>query len=286
MDRLLMALLGLSVLVDLVLGVWAGFFWESYVRQWLPYIRDAGLAAPVPAPPGSRDAAGEVRLLGHVLGLCLLCFAAVQALALDWIRRRREGGHALTLLFALWLIASSTVVFLIFRHPAFLWIDGARGVLLAVVTVWALRAPQTLRELRLPPRPAAGRDRSAGRGRAETKRDPGRPGRGGRKRPGTSGSTRSNAAAGRQRGERSGARDAQGRSAADPDDGRKEKRGGGDLTVVVRGRGKPAGGGPDEPVSAVEALDRLSRLDPDHRPSRRRRGRSRRAPGDRPGGDA
>lgn len=311
MIRILVVLLSLSALLDVVLGVWAGAFWPSYVRQWLPSIRDAGLWGPPPRPPGPGGTAGEIRLLGLVLGLCLLCFAALQGLALVWMRRGKEEAYAVVLLFGFWLIASSTVIFAVFRHPAFLLIDGMRGALLIVATVFALRAPATVRELRLPESRRADRAGRSGQRRAERESDrsrsgaegPRAPGRGpergedARRRGGRRGSSpppgvdpRTGGArdAGRERGASSdrplavvvrGARGAPGDGAAGDGEARdssrrRRRRGprreGGSPERGRQGLGDQdaSGESPERPTSPVEALDRLSRLDPDHRPGR------------------
>lgn len=324
MIRTLVVLLSLSALLDVVLGVWAGAFWPSYVRQWLPSIRDAGLYGPPPRPPGPGGTAGEIRLLGLVLGLCLLCFAALQGLALAWIRRGRGEAYSIVLLFGFWLIASSTVIFAVFRHPAFLLIDGMRGAVLIVATIFALRAPTTVRELRLPEPKRADRAGRSGQRRAEREGDRSRSGvegpraqrrgsergeddRGRRGRrvssPPPGGDPRADGArdAGRERGASPdrplavvvrGARGAPGDGAAGGGEGRAAsgrrrrrgpRRAGGSSERGRQGLGDQdaSGGSPERPTSPVEALDRLSRLDPDHRPAgdagsgRSRRGRRR-----------
>ncbi len=140
MRKALLALLGLSVLVDLVLGSWAGAAWESYVNTWLPDLR---LLA------GAQ--ADDVRLLGLVLGLCLLCYAAIQILAMVWIRAEKEEGLTLALVFGGYLIVSSVVTFLVFQgRIEFLLMDGLRGALMTVFAVVLRNEPSTIRVLRLP----------------------------------------------------------------------------------------------------------------------------------------
>lgn len=162
MRRALLALLGLSVLVDLTLGAWASVAWESYVNKWLPDLR---LLAGVQAD--------DVRLLGLVLGLSLLCFAAIQILAIRWVRDEKEEGLTLALVFGGYLIVSSVITFLVFQNRVeFLIVDGLRGALLTVFAVVLRNAPATIRVLRLPDdRRRAGRDQDRPAARRE------RPGR-------------------------------------------------------------------------------------------------------------
>ena len=177
MNIALYVVLGLSVLVDLVLGAWASAAWGSFVSTW--HLNFSELQ-----PEALRD----TQLLGLVLGFCLFCFAALQALAIYWIRGEKEEGHRLAILFGGYLIVSSLVTFAVFHRPEFLLMDGLRGGLLVVLAVMVLNAPATVRELRLPdasvqsrqrggdkrtaesraPRPVADRDRRDRRG-------PGRP---------------------------------------------------------------------------------------------------------------
>jgi hypothetical protein len=125
---------GLSVLVDLALGAWAGVFWRSFAETWH-----------LDATAG-RDA----QLLGLVLALCLVFFAALQALALLWIRREKEEGHQVLIAFGFYLIVSSVITFVVFRRSEFLLLDGVRGMVLAVLSATALRSPASVRGLRLP----------------------------------------------------------------------------------------------------------------------------------------
>ena len=122
MNGALTVLLGLSVLVDLALGAWAGAAWGSYQTRWLPDL-----------VPLSGGAAESARLLGLVLALCLFCFAALQSLALYWVRKGNEAGHRVAILFGAWLVLSSIIVFGLFHRPEFLLIDGLRGAALAIV---------------------------------------------------------------------------------------------------------------------------------------------------------
>ena len=73
------------MLVDLALGAWASVAWESYVDRWLPNLQ-----------PLVGAQAQDVRLLGLVLGFCLLCYAAIQILAISWIRNEKEEGLEIT----------------------------------------------------------------------------------------------------------------------------------------------------------------------------------------------
>lgn len=163
MRKALLALLGLSVLVDLVLGSWASAFWDNYVNTWLPELRLLADAQ-----------ADDVRLLGLVLGLCLLCYAAIQILAVVWIRADKEEGLTLALVFGGYLIVSSVITFLVFQgRIEFLLVDGLRGALITVFAVVLRNEPSTIRVLRLPDgrrravrderRPATQRERPARR---------------------------------------------------------------------------------------------------------------------------
>jgi len=184
MNNALKFILGLSVLVDLALAAWAGARWDHFQSTWLPNLTQLPGLTPGDAQTGLRSAADqalrEARLLGFVLALCLVCFAAIQALALRWVQREREQGHHTAILFGAWLTLSSILVFAFFRRPEFLLIDGVRGVALAVVAALALHEPSTVRELRLPDRARGAGSRSESRGREERGARGGRGGRGDR----------------------------------------------------------------------------------------------------------
>ncbi len=140
MNIALLVFLGLSVLVDLALGAWASAAWGSFTSVWKLHFEDLGMPA-----------AGDAHLLGLVLGLALLCFAAVQILAMVWTRAQKEEGPRLAILFGIYLIVSSIVTAVLFRNRLeFLLVDGIRGAALCVLAVLALNEPSTVRSLRLP----------------------------------------------------------------------------------------------------------------------------------------
>jgi hypothetical protein len=141
MNIALYVVLGLSALLDLTLGAWASVYWESFAARW-------HLAGLVESP--------EARLMGAVLGLCLICFAALQLLAGWWIRSEKEEGHRVVILFGIYLMVSSILTFVFFHRTEFLLVDGLRGAALTVLAVVALNAPPTVKALRLPVRSGEG----------------------------------------------------------------------------------------------------------------------------------
>lgn len=182
MHLALFVVLGLSIMVDLALGAWASVAWGSFSSSWFP---NAAAAAVGP----------ESRLLGLVLGLILIFFAAMQALALRWIRKEREGGYHFVVCFGGYLVVSSLVVFVALKAFGgnivplggieFLLIDGLRGAALVTFGLLAKNEPATVRELRLPEngRTSSGRTQSDSRSRdGRDREDRGTNRRGGRGR--------------------------------------------------------------------------------------------------------
>ncbi len=141
MTSVLCVVLGLSALMDLALGVWASAAWGSFTETWR-----------LQSFQVSAQATADARLLGTVLGFCLLMFAALQVQIILWIRRGWEQGHRLTVIFGAYLLISSVVTSLLFHRPEFLWVDGLRGILLGALALLSLNTPATVRELRLPAR--------------------------------------------------------------------------------------------------------------------------------------
>lgn len=146
MNSLFLVVLGLSLLMDLALGAWAGANFPHFAKTW-------GLGGVAPA--------GAAHFLGWVLGTCLVGFAAIQGIAFHWTRRDKDEGPELAIIFGCWLVLSSlaTYAFVVFRGLGsdfaslglrFLVVDGLRGAVLTVLGFLALHAPSVVRELRLP----------------------------------------------------------------------------------------------------------------------------------------
>jgi hypothetical protein len=151
MNSLFLVVLGLSLLVDLALGAWAGAKFPHFANTW-----GLGGVAPASAAP-----AGVAHFLGWVLATCLIGFAAIQGIAFHWTRRGKDEGPQLAIVFGCWLVLSSlaTFAFVSLRGSGsefasmglrFLVVDGLRGAVLTVLGFLALRAPSVVRELRLP----------------------------------------------------------------------------------------------------------------------------------------
>lgn len=187
MNSLFLVVLGLSLLVDLALGAWAGANFPHFAKVFgLGGVASAGLARP--------DVA---QFLAWVLATCLVGFAAIQGIAFHWTRRDKDEGPQLAIVFGCWLVLSSlaTFAFVAFRGSGsdfasmgwkFLLVDGLRGAALAVLGYVAVHAPAVVRELRLPdsarqPRPREERAERAHPQRRDDRphrRDEGRGGRG------------------------------------------------------------------------------------------------------------
>ena len=150
MNSLFLVVLGLSLLVDLALGAWAGANFSHFANTWR-----LGGVAPASAAPN-----GVAHFLGWVLATCLVGFAAIQGIAFHWTRRNKDEGPQLAIVFGCWLVLSSLATFAFASAQGSSWItslawkflgvDGLRGVVLAVLGFLALRAPSVVRELRLP----------------------------------------------------------------------------------------------------------------------------------------
>jgi hypothetical protein len=142
----LIVVLAVSALLDLALGAWASVSWESFRQTW--FLPPAGAAG------------HEHQLLGLVLGLILIFFAALQLDAIRGIRKEREGAYRIPILFGGYLVVSSIVTFLAIQGWSpkvtprggleFLLMDGLRGGFLVALGILALHAPPTVRRLRLP----------------------------------------------------------------------------------------------------------------------------------------
>lgn len=149
MNNLFTVVLGLSLLVDLALGAWAGVNFQHFAKTW-------GLGTV--APEGLGRAA---HFLAWVLGTCLVGFAAIQGVAFRWTRRDKDEGPQLAIAFGCWLVFSAvaTFVFALSRGFGsefvslgwkFLLVDGLRGAALVVLGFLTLNAPSVVRRLRLP----------------------------------------------------------------------------------------------------------------------------------------
>lgn len=150
MNSLFLVVLGLSLLVDLALGAWAGANFAHFAKTWgLGGVSAVGVASP--------DVA---HFLGWVLGTCLIGFAAVQGIAFHWTRRDKDEGPQLAIVFGCWLVVSSLATFafasaqgsswIVSLGLRFLVVDGLRGAALTLLGFLALRTPSVVRELRLP----------------------------------------------------------------------------------------------------------------------------------------
>jgi len=169
MVRALIVLLGLSALIDVALGAWAGVAWTSFANQWFP-----GVSYMVDRDP---------RLLGFVLACLLFFVAALHLLALIWIKKERSEGFGIATAVGIYLALSAILTFAAFRRTEFLLVDGLRGVLLVVTSLLGVNEPSTVRSLRLPDRssetdkgPERERGRQ-GRDRRDGRRERGRNGR-------------------------------------------------------------------------------------------------------------
>lgn len=228
MNAALNLVLWVSAILDLGLAAWAGFAWKSFATFWF--------AAPVP-PAGP-----EIRLLGFVITLMLVFFAALQFLIQRALQRDERSFLTVTLVFGSYLVLSSVATTLLpfaesLRYSwGFLAVDGVRGALLTLFSALLLREPPSIRSLSLPRDGAQVRDRGRLPDRHDRRRDGRRSGRG------------------RDRGER-GERGERG------DRGDRRRRDGGRrsqepkrLSVVVKG--DLADGG--EPTMATERPQRRS----------------------------
>lgn len=170
MVRALIVLLGISGLIDVALGAWAGVAWTSFANQWFP-----GVTYMVDQDP---------RLLGFVLACMLFFVAALHLLALIWIRKERPEGFGIATAVGIYLALSSILTFVVFRRTEFLLIDGLRGALLVLTSLMGVNEPSTVRSLRLPERSSVtdkGNERERGRqgrDRRDGRRERGRNGRG------------------------------------------------------------------------------------------------------------
>ncbi len=136
MVQALIVLLGLSALLDVALGAWAGVAWRSFAERW--FANNPSMALDDP------------RLLGFVLAFFLLLAAVLQGLALFWIKREKPQGFTLATFFGGYLVVSSLATFAVFHRPEFLLIDGLRGALLVITSLFGANEPSTVRSLRLP----------------------------------------------------------------------------------------------------------------------------------------
>lgn len=260
MNTALMVVLGLSALLDLALGTWASVAWKSFAGSWF---RGSAVAG-----------AEEFRLLGFVLGLMLLFIAWVHVLALQWVRREKLDGYWIALSLGIYLAVSSALTYAAFRRFDFLLVDGLRGVLLAGIGWAAMRAPQTVRTLRLPDRAPGQRERREERPhrRSEGGRGP-RDGRHGSRR--RSGEVRSGGEAQRSLAVKVTGSPAGGRSEAAEGVGGDPNPRGGRGGRPRTGRGGPRaervdGATPHDSREGVQANGDDAR---DSRPRRRRGGR-------------
>ena len=199
----LTVVLAVSAVMDLALGVWASAFWESYRTTWFMN----------PAFVGGR----EPQLLGLVLGLILIFFAAMQFDTIRGIRRDRERVYRFPIFFGGYLLVSSIATFLVIQSwdpnvmtmggTEFLLVDGLRGGCLIAFGILAMRAPATVTELRLPKQATVAMDRADDRPRD---REPWR--RRGRE-------------SGRNRSDRSGSKRGGGRRAAKASNASQQRQG-------------------------------------------------------------
>jgi hypothetical protein len=170
MNSLFLVVLGLSLLVDLALGAWAGANFSHFANTW----GLGGVASASAAP------AGVAHFLGWVLATCLVGFAAIQGIAFHWTRRNKDEGPQLAIVFGCWLVLSSLATFAFASAQGSSWItslawkflvvDGLRGAALTVLGFLALHAPSVVRELRLPDGARQPRHREERHGRSRSER--------------------------------------------------------------------------------------------------------------------
>lgn len=169
MYRILYALVGLSVAIDIVLGAWASMAWDSFAKVWFQN-------------PAAVTNVGT-QFVGLVLGIALLFFAVLQAFAIRQIRSDDETGYPILIGFGGYLVVSAIVSFAVaqglgvlrFGGFEFLAIDGLRGALLATFAVLAMKEPATVREIKLPPAEERAKIRQPReRGEERERRRPGR----------------------------------------------------------------------------------------------------------------
>jgi len=144
MHRILYALVGVSVAIDVLLGAWASIGWESFARFWF-------LEADPMIHAGTQ-------IVGLVLGIALIFYAALQAFAVRQIRSDDETGYPVLIGFGGYLVVSAVITFVVaqaigglqFGGREFLFVDGLRGAALATFAFLAMKEPATVREIKLP----------------------------------------------------------------------------------------------------------------------------------------
>ena len=188
--------------MDVVLGAWASTSWGSFAKFWFEGHADMTNAG--------------TRVIGLVLGLALLFYAALQAFAVMRVRSDDETGYKVLAGFGGYLVISAVITFAVAQQGngaglklngmEFLLVDGLRGALLATFAMLAMREPATVRELKLPSAAEQARTRTS-RERGGERRRSGRRSNSDSSRGGSGGRRRQSAARGSgERGGRGGRR--------------------------------------------------------------------------------
>ncbi len=126
MRVLLLSMLWLSVLLDVVIGGWMMFGWNSF------------------APNMNASANAETSVLGFTIGLLLLAIAGVAAVCALWSLANKREGLLLSLFFGVGLIVFGIVISLRTASAFNLLLDSLRGALIAVPSLALLRQKSEL----------------------------------------------------------------------------------------------------------------------------------------------
>lgn len=126
MQLSLIIMLLLSALIDVLLGLWMVFAWESFARTWRSYAWSSFAADKLLA------AGCDTSVLGFTLGLFVLAIAGLAALCALWVLKGRREGFVLSVLLGLGILVFGIVISARTGTAFNLALDTLRGLLIAV----------------------------------------------------------------------------------------------------------------------------------------------------------
>lgn len=133
MRLLLIAMLGISALVDLLIGGWMLLAWDSFARRWATSAWDTFASGRLLATNC------DTSVLGFTLGLFVLSIAGLAALCGLWTWQRRREGLSLSLLFGIGLLIFGIAISVRTGTLFNLALDSLRGLLIAAPAYTLLR---------------------------------------------------------------------------------------------------------------------------------------------------
>ena len=133
MRLFLIVMLGLSTLIDLILGGWMLLAWDSFARRWAASAWESFASGQL------LSTICDTSVLGFTLGLFVLSIAGLTALCALWTWKRQREGLSLSLLLGIGLLIFGIALSVRTGTTFNLALDSLRGLLIAAPAFSLLR---------------------------------------------------------------------------------------------------------------------------------------------------